>query len=624
VGWLLWAALSAAMLAAAYGLGVRSGGTLFERAAAATAALFGLIVCATWSAGALGLLAPAPLTGFALLVCAVACGVAGRGVLRSLPSTLRADLLEVRELWRDLRRDSLPLFLLVAGGVVLWLWTWVPVLLFRTWNFDATVYHAPLAHLFVQHGSTARLFTPSIWMEGYPYAGSLIAVWNIIFPRDTLLDDASQLPSVVLLVSVVAAWLVRLEVKPHLALGFGSALLFMPTVFLQLGHGQVDLWCAGLLSLAVYQLVFRGDRESLFVFFACMALYAATKLSGLLHLALAFPLFAWAVWARHRARGGKALAWDLSWGALLYAGLGLPRYVENFLARGTPTFPFSLRIPFGPVLQGATEAHQHFQGYAGYSGALFTSPGAIPAIFGSWYHLRPNYWPDVRTGGFGWAFAFLVVPASALVWLVWTRRKNFRALLPLVWLALMALAMPTPWWGRYTLPAAMVGLVCTGWGWSQLPRFQRAAAWALSLVSLGGVLFIAAWVWHDRDFYGWPKHLAEAATKGHPARAEIQVTPWLWPPEASALREALPEGALVVHDDSADYFSEYFGRFLRARVDYVSPADARAFADAVYARKAAIVGVRKGGLAELELRARGATLLAPAPRTETALYTLGF
>jgi hypothetical protein len=625
--WLLWAALSATMLGAAYALAVRA--TLgvsaptatFERAAITAAGWFGLVVCATWAAGALHLLSPGPLAAAAVFVAATACGVAGAAALRAVPRTLVDDLRAAADCWRALFRESAPLLSLVAGATALWALTWIPVLLFRTWNYDATVYHAPLAHLFVQNGSTARLDTPSIWMQGYPYAGSLVAVWNIIFPKDTLLDDAGQMPTAVFLVSVTAAWLTRLQVKAHHALAFGCVALFLPTVFLQLGHGQVDLWCAGLLTLAVYALVFRGDRAGLLIFFACMALYGATKLSGLLHLALAFPLFSWSVWTKHRGRGW-ALAHDLGWGALLVATLGLTRYVENALCTKSPVYPFSLRIPFGPVLEGATEAHQHFGGYQGYSGALFTSPSAIPSIFGSWYHLTPAFWPDVRTGGFGWVFAFLLVPASAVVWLVWARKKQWVTLLPLVWLALMALSMPTPWWGRYTIPAALVGLVCAGWGFANLPRFQKAAAWALALVSFAGLFFAAAQLWRHRDFYEWPGHLSEAWAASGPERAAVPVVGWLWTREASRLREALPEGALVIHDEAADFFSEYFPRRLQTRVEYLTSTRPAAFADAVYARRAALVAVRKDSLAEGELKRRGAKFVAPTPRCSAHLYTL--
>jgi hypothetical protein len=622
--WFLWAALSATTLASAYALATRAAGesTLFDRAATAIAAWFALIVCATWSVGALGHLTPAWLTGSALLVSAVACGLAGREVLTRLRLTLADDVREAAGLWRALFGESLPLFLLVAGATAVWLFSWLPVFIFKTWNYDATVYHAPLAHFFVQNASTERLHTSSMWMEGYPFAGSLIAVWNIVFPRDTRLDDASQMPTVVLLVSVTAAWLSRLGVKAHHALAFGCVALFMPTVFLQLPHGQVDLWCAGLFTLAAYQLVFRGDRASLLIFFTCMALYCATKLSGLLHLGLCVPLFAWCAWKRHRARGAAFFV-DCAWGALVLVGLGLPRYIENALVTGDPTYPFTLHLPFGITLPGATEAHHHFGSYEGSSGALFSSPMAVPYIFGSWYHLTPVFWPDIRTGGFGWPFAFLLVPASGLVWLWWLKHKQWSLLLPLVWLALMALSMPTPWWGRYTLPAAIVGLVCSGWGFSQLwrwPKWQRAAAWALALSCYGGLGFAAQQLIAGRETYGWPARFFEALSAPYPESAALRVVDWSWTRIAALYREGLPEGALVIHDESADFFSEYFPQHLQAKVEFRSSKDAVAFAEYAVAKKAALVAVSKGSRAEAALKLRGWKFFGETPRAGANLY----
>jgi hypothetical protein len=621
--WFLWLALTACTWASAYLLALRArGDSVFERAATACVAWFGLVVCATWSVGALGRLTPAWLTASSLLVCGLSCAVAGPEVLRAFVPSLRADVRTALECWRLLWKESLPLFLLVAGAALVWTLTWIPVLALRTWNYDATVYHAPLAHYFVQNASTDRITTSSIWMQGYPYAGSLIAVWNIVFPKDTRLDDASQMPTAVLLVSIVGAWLSRLGVKAHHALAFGSVALFMPTVFLQLGHGQVDLWCAGFLTLATYVLVFRGDRESLFVFFACMSLYCATKLSGLLHLGLIFPLFAWTFWTRHRARGARAVLWDFAWGALLLVGLGLPRYIENALATGDPTWPFTLHLPFGLTFPGATEAHAHFASYSGYSGAVFTSPNAVPYIFGSWYSLEPAYWPDVRFGGFGWVFAFVVVPGSALVWLWWLRLKRFAILVPLVWLALMALSMPTPWWGRYTLAAALAGLVCIGWGFANLPRFSAAAAWVLALVSWAGLVFVGHHLWRDREMYFWPARLPEAIAAGYPESAALKVVEWHWTRIAALYRESLPEGAPVIYDESADFFSEYFPQHLQAKVEFISSKDPHAFADAVYARHAALVAVRKDSPAEQELKSRGAHFFGSVPRTGGHLYRL--
>ena len=155
-------------------------------------------------------------------------------------------------------------------------------------------------------------------------------------------------------------------------------------------------------------------------------------------------------------------------------------------------------------------------------------------------------------------------------------------------------------------------------------RFQKCAAWALAAVPFAGLTFVGVKLWSNRDFYGWPRALPLAASASSPASSELQITEWLWPTDAAKVREALPEGALVVHDDAADYFSEYFGRHLTGRVQYLSTAHPKAFADEVYARKAALVGVRKGSLAEGELKARGAKWLAEAPRTAEQLYTLGY
>lgn len=623
--WLAWAGLSALALFAAWALAVRAhaeaqGCSLFDRAATATVAWFGLVVTATWVAGAQGALTPGWTGLSAVGLSALALGAAGKRAVAAAPRQLAADLREAASLWRELARRWPPLLLLVLAAAGVWLGSLALVLLYRTWNYDATVYHAPLAHYFVQDASTARIDTFSMWILGYPYAGSLAAAWNTVFAKDTRLDDAAQLPAAVLLVSVVAAWLARLGVARAPALAFGCVVVLMPTVFLQLGHGQVDLWCAGFLSLAAYLLVFQRDRAGLLGFFFCMALYCATKLSGLLHLGLALPLFLWAA-KSHRARGG-AFAFDLALGAVVLLGLGAPRYVENALVAGNPIYPFALHLPLLGDFPGATEAREHFGGLPGYSGALFTAPYAIPYMLGSWFTLSPVFLPDVRAGGFGWVFPFAVIPATVAAWAVWLRRRAWAAVLPLVWLAFMALSMPTPYWGRYTLAAAMVGVISAGWGWEQLPRLKRTAAWGLCAVCLAGLGFALVQSWRHRDFYGWPAHLTEALAARYPESATVRVIDWLWPVEAALYRESLPEGAVVVYDESADYLSEYFPQKLQARVRYSSSKDPAAFAEKVVAVGARLVGVRQGSPAEGELKKRGAVFLAKAGRVGTHLYRL--
>jgi hypothetical protein len=352
-----------------------------------------------------------------------------------------------------------------------------------------------------------------------------------------------------------------------------------------------------------------------------MALYIDTKFSGLLHLALFFPFFAIVVWRHHRVRGA-GLAFDLALGALLIAGLGLPKYVENALVAGNPLYPFTLRL-FGLVFAGATEAQTHFGGYSGYSGAVFTAPMAIPYMFGSWFTLSPVLWPDVRTGGFGWAFPFVLLPATLAVTLIRTWRREPTHVLPLWYLGVMALAMPTPYWGRYTLPAALVAIVFTGWGWSALPRLKGAACWLLAAVCTANLAFAGAQLWRHRDSYSWPGHLAEALAKSGPERATVRIIDWLWPEPVALFRELLPAGSVVVYDQSADYYTEYFPQRLQARVQYLSSADPAAFVDGVWRLRARLVGVARGSAAEKALVTSGAVLLAPAGRAKTNLYRMG-
>lgn len=566
MGWTLWALESLLAVAAAWAL---STALLRERPTLERwmgALLFGAASVLTCVQG-LGLVGQLgrlqlSLTGLLLhggLLAFAVCKV-GRA---ELLTRLRADAGAPLRLLRDIRqRQELAAWALVPAACAL-IVSCVIIWHFPNWAWDVVWYHVPKTNYAVQTGRVTWVETSVWYVNGYPELTELLAVWNVLLPRHTRLDDLAQIPFGVLGALAVAAWCRRASASPALSASLGAMWLALPAVALQLHTTHADVVAGSLFITAFYFLTERDwSPTARTLTLLALGLYAGTKVSGLFHLALVSPLLlargASVLW---RAKGtrGRVLG-QTSLALLLLLWSGAPTYVENVARTRNPFWPAHMRV-LGHELAGPIRA-EDITGPP----AFFGAPGAFNRMVNTWTAPEGMYWPDVRESPFGWLFPYLLLPA--LLWVsafaAFSRERFFRLSLPL--LAGLSVLVPAAWWGRFTLGLPAAGLVAL----AVLHRQLRTRYLQVPLSAVAAFLCVASFARASVGYQVLPT-MGRRAVPG--LRDEDRVRArmgWMWPPDAARLREQeLKPGDVVVYDNATTFLGEYWTEDLRNRVEYV-------------------------------------------------------
>ncbi len=628
MGWLAWA-LETALCGLASWL---TAGALFRERGLAHRAVVTLLVAPTlllWiiqGCGMVGRLEPVTvgLAGALLFssVGALAYRSLGRAGVKALG---HRDLSAVKATFVDGWREREPALLgCVLGGFALVL-AGLRIIYFKTWDWDADWYHLPITNWAIQTRSILWPPTHDVFIRGFPRNIEWLAVWNCLFSKDNRLDDSAQWPFALLGAAVVMAWARKIGASRPLSAGLGLIWVTLPPVYIQMDSSHNDLACGALLSAALYFCATRPERRDRWMAVLALGLYAGTKTSGLFHLAVLSPLlaarFVWEIW---NAKAGKLRATlDVVLSGMLWASVGAFKYIENALRVGNPTYPFPLNIPvLGLHLPGPANLHDAYHLDPSKPLGFFGDPVSLERMWASWFESRAAYWPDVRTGGFGAVFRWLLLPCIVLAALNLLRRRDqWRQVVPVLVLFVAALLIPAPWWPRYTLGAASATLVAFALVHQELHyrRLRLAASSALVVLAAYTMSFTEAHREGPRS-----GQLLEAMRATPEQRATLRLSDWTWEPEWGLRREReFRAGDVFAHDEHIEFGSEYWTRDYRNRVAYVSSeGDPEDYLKRLRAVAPRWVALAPDTPAEKALVDAGAELLFTPPIAHVRVYRM--
>lgn len=526
-------------------------------------------------------------------------------------------LTDAARIWWVARERFTPLTLLLPLASLAFLASCTLTYWFRAWNYDGTVYHTPIAYLLVRYGSLEWPGITSVWIQGYPFDISLLSAWNMIFTREKTFDDTAQLPFVLLAMAAIAWWCRFFNASRAVSLALGMSFILLTPVWLQSMHTQVDIACAALFLVVTRFLLEPMTKGRALVVFCALGIYVGSKFTGALHVVALAPWLAW--WTRTNWR------WALPRAVFLILGLGCARYLINVMVHGTAFWPFWMNLPFLGRTEGLIDPGPINLSRSGSSGAFFGAPNSIGYMIYSWYHDDSALWPDVRSGGFGPVFRWLLLPCLGLLAIdVLRRRPNATRALVLIIAFILALVVPMPWWPRYTLAAGGLSLVAIAgvlsarsrgtWIISSLLVGMLALGWATTLRNL----------LRDVHEYRWPALLHQVRKAAPADRERVQATTWLWPPQFIDARDAqFADGGVLLFDESGDFPSEFFAVGLRNSPRFTSGQDPAYFVAELQKHRACWAIVAQDSKTETELKKRGMRLLFHAPRTNGQVYETG-
>jgi uncharacterized SAM-binding protein YcdF (DUF218 family) len=609
MAWLVWLFLTCFCALASYLLAVATyadRGSL-ERAIVTLLGMPALLIVDIQLCGLTGNFAPWPLGMVGVALFGTVAGLAFRRVgSAALRATLLHDLRAPQRLALDAWQEREVAVLTLGGAAAAWFVVLRMVWYFRSWTWDPVWYHVPVTSYAIQERSIGWVDTWNVYTQGYPHTVELLAAWNCVFPRDNRFDDSSQLPFALLGMLVVAAWARRLGSSRALAMGLGAAWFLLPPMFLQAHSTHVDLSCGALFSAGVFFVSDENTARSRWFCLLAMGLYLGSKFTGAFHLALLAPWLAVrAILELKRSQRRWRTALSISGSIVALLAVGVYHYVENYVHAGNPTWPFTLKLP-GLTLPGPVDLAAMWDAKDG-SPYFWGAPGAFVRMLNSWFDTDPFYAPDVRSGGFGAPFRWLLLPCTLIVAADVVRGREWRRGLPALALFLMAVAVPGAWWTRFIISAGTAALICVAIVHSQLANVWAKRALSGALLGLAIFGYVSAY----KGFIQYPKHFEEARAADTVRRSALQLDTFLWPTEAGMLRETeLREGDLVTYDESVVFLGELFTHDYRTRVKFVSSGgDPDAFVQRVKQLGARWVAVRRYSKAAFKLRDAGATWL---------------
>lgn len=631
MGWVVWVVESLLCLAASYTAAValyRDRGTLDRAVTAGVLGTFLPLLLMHLTAFAHRLepvtlgLASTAVFGATAALAVRSLGGRVEGVAR-LRETARHDLGGFGRLAREaLQAREVAVFaavpaLLAAGTVMLMCWY------YRSWTWDPVWYHVPKTSYAIQERSFDWLSTPNIWTQGNPHNVEILSVWHCIWQRDNRLDDAAQVPFLFFGWAVIAAWARRIGASRSLAFAAGAVWVAMPPVYLQAHSTHADVVWNSLFTAAIYFTLGAPERRDRWMGFLCWGLFLGTKYTGLFHLALWGPWLlgraVYEVWHLPGRRLARSL--DVAASGLFALVLGCFKYLQNLKHTGNFMFPFEVQIrSIGLHLPGPSNPSQEYGSAPGESPTFFGAPNALQELVSSWYNDRPFYCPDVRSGGFGPVFRWLLLFAVIAVTLDMLRGRNWRrGLLPLA-LFVEALQVPVPYMTRFILSAGCASLVLFCVMHRELSYRPLRFAVSLALVAL-------TWHGYDEGYRGFivhPRYFAEARGLGPADRAAMQIDTFLWPSNWSRAKEReLGPGDVLAYDEGVHFLAELWSHDYDHRVEFVSSqGDPQRYLARLRGMRAKWVGVTVGTPAEAALREAGATWLFHTPDSPMAMYRM--
>jgi hypothetical protein len=355
-----------------------------------------------------------------------------------------------------------------------------------------------------------------------------------------------------------------------------------------------------------------------------LGLYVGTKFSGVFHLAVLAPWLIVRVGVElYTCAPGRA-RWqrlgDVALSLAAFASVGLWKYIDNVVHRGNPMYPFRTRVPWFGELPGPEDVGALYGIPEGVRPSFFGVAGDFKHMLESWFDEAPFFAPDVRSGGFGPVFRWLLLPALLIVVADLVRLRNWRRAAPVVGLFVAAIVVPAPWWPRYTIGAATASLVAFALVRDQWTQWYVRRLLSATLVALVTAGYLAGNV----GFIAYHRHFARAVRATWQERAGLQADAFLWPEPWGLRREQeLKPGDVVAYDEGTLFLAEFFSRDYRTRVTFVSSAgDPTAYVARLRRLRARWVGVTQGSAAQAALEALGAERLFDAPVSSEVVYRM--
>jgi hypothetical protein len=372
--------------------------------------------------------------------------------------------------------------------------------LFPSYTWDALWYHLPIAGYIMQSGAIQEIPNNSFieqFINIFPKNIELFFIWNIIFLKNDIITDLSQLLFTIAGVLAIYSIAVKLNIKERAAIYSSLLFFFTPIVILQSTTNYVDVAVSVLFLVALNFLMddmpckdgfetrpYEGDaggtcfqKRNITTVMAGLTagILLGSKGSGPLFIAL---LSAVVIIREFPGRSNACESGLLRWKKMatktfqLYffyffipvLFMGGYWYIKNWIIYGNPVYPMEISILNNTIFKGL------------YQGIIEPAPEIINKLHPFtrplyvWLDKVEYYLYDSRLGGFGPIWFILFLPSIVLSFVYALMKRRYRFILLLIIVASAFLMYPRNWNPRYVI--FIIGLGALSFG-LVFDKFQK-------------------------------------------------------------------------------------------------------------------------------------------------------
>lgn len=488
---------------------------------------------------------------------------------RASPGSHKNFIANVSGFFSEIRASLFALVLLLLVLVQI-IWTLFLGFLFPPYAWDALTYHLSSVAYWLQQGKIFIIDTPNLRSNVYPMNVELFYLWNVIFLKNDIIVDLSQL--FFALLGLLTVYSISRKVGLNTRNSFVAAALyfFTPLILIQSKTCMTDVAVAVMFLIAInFAFQYSKDFKTRNLFFCGIAsgILFGSKLTGTIFV---FSLCIWILisWVIPHAKNlhqtssmfkkdnppirSKPIMNILCFLTPIVI-LGCYWYLRNWVHFGSPFYPFGLRILGGGPRQLGSGI-----------GALWANLRLLPP---RWFELIHDYYNYDRQG-YGPQWIILGIPGTAFLMVTSIRQKlkdNIRLILffVLTFLFFIFLWRPDPWSARLALFLPAIGAISSGYALANFSRRGRKLVKYLVF----SVIFWSA-LNSSLHAYFTPSRFHRFLNLAPEKRTTANLGQFLSPAYLFVDKYAAPEDRIgyTVHGDAFIY--PLFGSRLRRRIYY--------------------------------------------------------
>lgn len=418
---------------------------------------------------------------YALSVRSIKAKGIGGNHIESLLSVIFKEISDKTVWFVGVLKNDLILLVIFIFFLVSLCWTVFLGYLFPSYTWDALWYHLPIAGYIMQSGAIHEIPNNSFieqFINIFPKNIELFFIWNIIFLKNDIVTDLSQLLFTMAGVLAIYSIAVKLNIKERAAIYSSILFFFTPIVILQSTTNYVDVAVSVLFLVAVNFLMdnmpcrdgfetspHEGDaggtcflKRNITTVMAGLTsgVLLGSKGSGPLFVALlSAVVIIREFFVRSNACESGTLRWKeitaktfqhyLFFFLIPVLFMGGYWYIKNWIIYGNPVYPMEISVFNNTIFKGL------------YQGIIEPAPGIINKLqpvtrpLYVWLDKVEYYLYDSRLGGFGPIWFILFLPSIVFAFVYALMKRRYRFILLLIIGASAFLMYPRNWNPRYVI-----------------------------------------------------------------------------------------------------------------------------------------------------------------------------